>query len=155
MPKKILVSSCLTGKKCSYDGKTRTNNRIIELCVRRGCIDVCPEIEGGLGCPRERHEIDGGDGADVLEGRARVISLSGSDHTENFLKGAEATLKKALENGVSLAIMKARSPSCGAHKIHSGKFDGTLKSGSGVTTALLKRHDIRVFTEEEVEEGRF
>ncbi|MGB3082712.1 MAG: DUF523 domain-containing protein, partial [Candidatus Omnitrophota bacterium] len=61
----------------------------------------------------------------------------------------------ALENGVSLAIMKARSPSCGAHKIHSGKFDGTLKSGSGVTTALLKRHDIRVFTEEEVEEGRF
>jgi uncharacterized protein YbbK (DUF523 family) len=152
MPEKILVSSCLIGKKCSYDGEARTNDQVIELCARQNCIDVCPEIEGDLGCPRERHEIDGGDGADVLEGKARVISLSGSDHTANFLKGAETTLKMALESGASFAVMKARSPSCGVYKIHSGKFDGALRKGSGVTTALLKRHGIKVFTEEEAGE---
>lgn len=153
MPKKILVSSCLVGKKCSYDGEARTSSKVAELCSRCVCIDICPEIEGGLECPREIHEIADGTGEDVLDGKARVMSISGADHTNNFLKGAEATLRAALENGVSVAIMKARSPSCGTHNVYSGKFDGTLKDGSGVTAAILKRNGIKVFNESETEQA--
>ena len=153
MFKKILVSSCLIGKKCSYDGGSRTNESVKDLCSRYPCIDICPEMESGLGCPRESHEILGGTGGDVLDGRAHVLSISGNDHTRDFLKGAEAALHAARENEIELAIMKARSPSCGTHKIYSGKFDRTLKDGSGVTATLLKRNNIKVFNEEEAEEA--
>ena len=154
MPPKILVSSCLVGEKCAYDGKARTIGAIKELCDQFGCVRVCPEIAGGLGCPRGFHEISGGTGKDVLEGKARVLSFSGEDRTKHFVRGAEAALKKALQSSVSIAIMKARSPSCGRGRIYAGKFDGTLRNGNGVTTALLLRHGIKVFTEEEIEGAR-
>ncbi len=150
MPSKILVSSCLTGEKCAYDGKDRTVSAVRELCKRFGCVRACPEVDGGLGCPREFHEITGNTGEDVLDGKARVLSFSGEDRTEHFIRGAKAALKKALRNSVSIAVMKARSPSCGRGRIYSGKFDGTLCDGNGVTAALLMRHGIKVFTEEEI-----
>jgi uncharacterized protein YbbK (DUF523 family) len=153
MSKKILVSSCLIGKKCSYDGQARTSERVKELCSRYSCIDVCPEIEAGLGCPRESHEIKDGTGEDVLEGRSRVKSVSEKDHTEDFLKGARRALQIALKNEIPVAIMKARSPSCGVHRIYSGKFNGTLKSGSGVTSAILKRNGVKVFNEDETQQA--
>ena len=151
MSKKILVSSCLIGKKCSYDGEARTDSNVQSICKRHACVNVCPEVEAGLGCPRERHEISGGHGGDVLLGTAHVISQSGRDRTGTFLKGAELALKRAARNGVSIAILKSRSPSCGKHEIHAGKFDGTLCDGPGVTAALLKRNGIKIFTEKEIE----
>ncbi|MGB2629678.1 MAG: DUF523 domain-containing protein [Candidatus Omnitrophota bacterium] len=154
MPKGILVSSCLIGKNCSYDGGARTDIKVFGLCERFDCVDTCPELEGGLGCPREIHEISGGNGDDVLEGRARVMSFSGADRTGNFIEGAESALKKALENQISVAIMKSKSPSCGKYKIYSGKFDKTLRDGCGVTTALLCRNGIKVFTEKEIKAVR-
>ena len=149
--KKILVSSCLIGKKCAYDGLDRLEETVKDLCVSYGYIDVCPEVEGGLGCPRERHEICGGDGSSVLDKRASVLSGSGEDRTEEFISGAYKALEKAYDNSIEIAILKEKSPSCGKYNIHAGKFDGTLKPGSGVTGALLMRKGIKVFTETEVE----
>ncbi len=152
---KILVSACLIGKKCAYDGKARTSGSVKELSERFGRVAVCPEMEGGLGCPREIHEIVDGTGEDVFEGRARVISRSGKDRTAEFTQGAKAALKASKKNSISVAIMKSHSPSCGKHKIHSGNFDGELRDGPGVTTALLMRNGVKVFTEKEAESAGF
>jgi uncharacterized protein YbbK (DUF523 family) len=149
---KILVSSCLIGKKCAYDGEARTSTAVKECCETYGYIPICPEMEGGLGCPRERHEIVGGSGSDVLDGRARVISISGKDMTDNFFSGAERTLKTAKANAIKVAVLKSRSPSCGKNIIHTGNFDGEAREGCGVTTALLVRNGIKVFTEKEIDE---
>jgi uncharacterized protein YbbK (DUF523 family) len=153
MSKKILVSACLIGEKCAYDGEARTSERVKDLCERFGCVAVCPEVDGGLGCPREMHQISGGSGEEVLDGRARVISRSGKDRTDEFMRGAEVALKASKDNSISIAIMKSHSPSCGKHEIHSGNFDGDLREGSGVATSLLKRNGVKVFTEHETEEA--
>jgi len=147
MPQKILISSCLTGEKCAYDGKARTDKKLIRALAGHELIRVCPEMFGGLGTPRERHEITDGTGEDVLLEKARVISASGKDRTESFIRGAQKTLETARQNGIKVAILKSRSPSCGTHTVFSGKFDGSLKEGAGVTTALLHRHGIQIYTE--------
>lgn len=149
--KRILISNCLLGEKCAYDGEARTSKSILKLSEKNICIPVCPELSGGLGCPREKHEILEGSGDNVLDGNARVFSVSGEDHTEEFVQGAEDVLKEALDNGASIAVLKTHSPSCGKYQIYSGKFDGKLHDGSGVAAALLKRHGIKVFTEKEIE----
>ena len=151
MSKKILVSSCLLGAKCAYDGKSRFVGQVKEICEKFGCVEVCPEMDGGLGCPRERHEITGGTGDDVLDGRARVMSSSGKDSTLAFVRGAECALKEAKRSGAKIAIMKSHSPSCGKSEVFAGDFDGEMREGCGVTTALLKRNEIEVFTEKEID----
>lgn len=151
MSAKILVSSCLIGKECAYNGASRTSEAVKELCAA-GYIPVCPEVDGGLGCPRERHEIVGGSGLRVLEGNARVISESGRDRTSNFLRGAELALRAAKEHRINVAIMKSRSPSCGKNIIHAGTFNGQVRQGCGVTTALLQKNGIKVFTEKEIDD---
>jgi len=138
-----------------------------ELCGSYRSFDVCPELAGGLTCPRERNEITGGTGRDVVEGRARpvknfkeiyngarVLSSSGADNTEKFLRGSRKAVEVALANKVEVAILKSRSPSCGKYKIHAGTFDGTMRLGEGVTAALLMKHGVKVFTEHEVEEAK-
>jgi uncharacterized protein YbbK (DUF523 family) len=109
-------------------------------------IPVCPEESGGLPTPRPPAEIVGGDGNDVLDGTAKVMTDDGTDVTEAFLKGAHHALEAAQSNGATHVILKARSPSCGCGDIYDGTFSGTLTSGDGVTTALLKRHGIIVTT---------
>ncbi|MFH1310300.1 MAG: DUF523 domain-containing protein [Candidatus Omnitrophota bacterium] len=153
MTVRIIVSSCLVGKKCAYDGLARENKAVKDLCSRFGYIDVCPEIEGGLQCPREIHEIESGDGLDVLNAKSRVKSCSGKDSTEGFILGAKSTLAKAQKNHIKVAVLKARSPSCGNGLVYSGKFDGKTRKGNGVTTALLLRHGIFVFTEDNLKEA--
>lgn len=148
---RILVSSCLIGKKCSYDGLDRFSEKVSGLCARYGCVDVCPEVAGGLPIPREAHEIVGGDGEDVLAGRCRVMGISGEDVSSQFIKGAERALEKAVQSGALIAILKARSPSCGRGKIYAGSFDRKLKEGNGVAAALLGQNGIPVFSEEETE----
>ncbi|MFH1847479.1 MAG: DUF523 domain-containing protein [Candidatus Omnitrophota bacterium] len=151
MPGKILVSKCLIGTPCAYDGKDRLDLSVAKICNFFGYLDVCPETEGGLPCPRESFEIRGGTGEDVLDGKARVVSVSGRDCTRNFLKGAEIALRKVLEYKIRTAIFKARSPSCGKCAIYSGFFDGSIKPGNGVTTALLLRNKVKVYSEEDLD----
>jgi uncharacterized protein YbbK (DUF523 family) len=110
---------------------------------------VCPEVDGGLGTPRPAAEIEGGDGADVIAGRARVVTADGDDVTDAYLKGAERALAVARETGATTAILKARSPSCGEGSIYDGTFSRTLEEGDGVTAALLKAEGIDVLSDEE------
>lgn len=149
---KILVSACLLGKKCSYDGRGREVKEVKDLSNSFELIDVCPEVLGGLPIPRPHSEIRGGDGKDVLEGKAKVLNERGEDVTEYFIKGAQTVLKIVKKNKIKFAIMKARSPSCGSKWIYDGSFSSTLKKGDGVTTALLKENGVSVYTEEEIEE---
>jgi len=110
----------------------------------RQLVSVCPEQLGGLPTPREPAEIQGGDGQDVLSGRARVRTARGRDLTDSFLRGARETLRIARECGCVGGLLKSRSPSCGVHQHYDGTFTGTLQPGPGVTAALLRRHDIVV-----------
>lgn len=139
-----IVSACLLGINCNYKGQGKPNEELIEEFKKGGTFPVCPEVMGGLAVPRDAAEIKGGDGLDVIEGRARVITLKGKDVTENFIKGAEATLKIAEMVGAEEAVLKTKSPSCGCGKIYDGNFSDTLIDGDGVTVALLKKNGIKV-----------
>jgi uncharacterized protein YbbK (DUF523 family) len=108
-----IVSACLAGKKVRYDGSSKTIGAVAEQFERCDAIAVCPERLAGLGVPRPQHEIVGGDGADVLDGRARVMDNKGNDRTAEFIKGAEETLRIANEWGIKEVIFAGKSPSCG------------------------------------------
>lgn len=146
-----LVSACLLGIKCRYDGGTKKNEILMKLASEGKVIPVCPEQLGGCPTPRSQSEVTGGTGADVLCGRCSVTSREGRDVSEYFVKGAEETLKLALACGVKKAVLKARSPSCGFGKIYDGTFSGVLKDGNGVAAELLSRNGIEVFSEENTE----
>ena len=150
MPSVFLASSCLVGKECSYDGKHRKCDALLEFLKNHQCVDVCPEVACGMSSPREIHEIVGGTGDDVLDGKARIVSASGVDRTKDFIRGAEEALEVAKKNGATCAILKAKSPSCGKGRVYDGTFSSILRDGHGVTCALLIRHGIKVFTENEL-----
>jgi len=144
----ILVSSCLAGLKVRYNGSDSLNNCIQKLFLEEKAITVCPELLGGFLTPREPAEIVGGDGEDVLDGKAIVLEKSGRDVTDLYIKGAYVTLKKAQELGATTIILKEYSPSCGSSMIYNGEFKGKKVLGVGVTTALLKRNGLTVISEE-------
>ena len=140
----IIVSRCLLGHKCRYDGGSKPNTEVIKLLKANDFVGICPECLGGLEIPSPPAEISGGDGEDVLNGRARVKDLCGRDVTEQFLQGAYAALEIARAAGAMTALLKSKSPSCGAGEIYDGSFTGTLREGVGVAAALLKREGIEV-----------
>ncbi len=111
---------------------------------------MCPEEEGGLATPRPAAEISGGDGSDVLDGRARVLTGAGEDVTNVYLEGARIAVERAREEGCTAAILKARSPACGCGHVYDGTFSRSLTSGDGVTAAALKRTGIDIWTEEQL-----
>lgn len=139
MKEKILISACLLGFDCKYNGG---NNRMADaeiaaLRERFELIPVCPECCGGLPTPRTPSERLGD----------RVVSKTGADVTEQFEKGARAALGLTRHFGIKTAILKANSPSCGSGTIYDGSFTGTLVPGDGVTAELLKKHGIKVTDE--------
>lgn len=137
----ILVSACLAGVRCRYHGGSSEKEGIRALVEAGMAVPICPEELGGLGTPRPRAEIKGGNGLNVLDGRAKVIDEHGRDVTARFLHGAEAALKAALASGAKKALLKEKSPSCGSTFIYR---NGRLVKGLGVTAALLRRHGIEV-----------
>ena len=143
---KVAVSACLLGINCRFDGGNRKNKDAVEKSRTHDLIPICPEEAGGLPTPRPPVEIVGGDGYDVLDGKAKVLTADGHDKTAEFLKGAQQALELVQAQGVKCVILKAKSPSCGCGKIYDGTFSGTLISGDGVTTALLKRHGIEIIS---------
>ncbi len=140
----VLVSACLAGCRCRYDGGASPRAQIGRLVASDRAVLVCPEEDGGLGTPRPPAEIVGGDGHDVLAGRARVITDAGEDVTEAYLAGAEKALAAARASGATTAILKARSPSCGKGEIYDGTFSRTVSAGDGVTAALLVANGVEV-----------
>lgn len=150
--KQIAVSACLAGFCTKYNGGHNKDRRIKQLVDEGKAIVVCPESASGLPIPRLPSEIVGGDGEDVLDGKAKVFSKDGKDLTAEFIRGAEKTLERVRQAGVSVVILKERSPSCGVNMIYDGTFQGGRKPGSGVAAALLKRHGYTLYTEEDSDE---
>jgi uncharacterized protein YbbK (DUF523 family) len=139
-----LISACLAGIPCRYDGQAKGSAVMMELEKSGQVRTFCPETLGGLEIPRVPSEIVGGDGNDVLDGKAKVMSRDGVDVTAAFIRGAEAVLALCRKFGVDEVLLKSKSPSCGVGRIYDGSFTGTLHSGDGVTAALLKRNSIIV-----------
>lgn len=138
---KIIVSACLLGENCKYDGTNNFNENISALSEKFELIPICPEYFGGLLIPREPSEIKNG----------RVINRLGEDVTAQFEKGADDALYIANENNVLYAVLKERSPSCGFRQIYNGTFTKTLTYGNGVAADLLYNNGIRIFGETEIE----
>lgn len=136
-----LVSACLLGIRCRFDGVATPDETVVQLADSGGAVPVCPEQLGGLPTPRLRSEFRGGDGRAVLDGRAQVVAEDGTDVTEFFERGAQETLAIALRCGATRAVLKERSPSCGLTQVY---IDGRLTDGMGVTAALLAREGIEV-----------
>ncbi|MBY0378661.1 MAG: DUF523 domain-containing protein [Gammaproteobacteria bacterium] len=152
----ILISACLLGNKVRYDGKDSFCDHPIlqQWQQEQRLIILCPEMAGGLPTPRPACQIVGsGGGSAVLARTARVISDKGNDSTECYLKGAHKALELAQTHAITMAILKARSPSCGNSLIYDGSFSKNLIVGQGVTAALLTQHGFKVFNEEQLEEA--
>lgn len=136
----LLVSACLLGIPCRYDGAEKEYEGIRELMKHHVLIPVCPEQLGGLATPRLPAERVGN----------QVVNREGEDVTAGFLKGAELALRLAKLYDCKYAILKQRSPSCGSEQIYDGSFTGRLTEGDGMTAELLKKHGIQVIGENDL-----
>jgi len=140
MKEKILISACLLGEKVRYDGKGTPVSEMEQLQEKFDLIPLCPEVQGGLPVPRDPAEIRNG----------LVLTREGKDVTDSFRKGAQMTLACCQESGITRAILKARSPSCGRDLIYDGSHSGRLTEGHGLTCALLLENNIQVYTENDI-----
>jgi uncharacterized protein YbbK (DUF523 family) len=145
----IGISACLGGVLCRYDGKEKAVPQLKQLVEEGKAIMVCPEVLGGLATPRDPAEIVGGDGFDVWNGQARVVTCSGEDVTEAYQRGAITAFQKLSEAQVELVILKAKSPSCGHGMIYDGSFSGKNKNGFGVASAYFLQQGLSVLSDEE------
>lgn len=138
----VLVSACLLGEACRYDGRHNRDAALERELEARNehAVPFCPEEHGGLGTPRPAAWLDAG-AADVLDGRARVLTEAGTDVTREFRAGAEGALAVCREQRIAKAYLKERSPSCGCAHTHVG---GRLVAGSGLTSELLRRNGVAV-----------
>jgi uncharacterized protein YbbK (DUF523 family) len=139
---KILISGCLLGAKVRYNGEDKLiEHQLVNQWIKEGrFVSVCPEMAGGLPTPRPAAEMTG----------HQVLTKQGADVTAEFQKGAEIALRLCQQHGIKLAILKARSPSCGNEAIYDGTFSGRTIPGQGVTAALLTEHGIQVFNEDQL-----
>ena len=136
----ILVSACLCGVNCKYNGKNNLNEECLELLKKGEALLVCPEQLGGLQTPRNPSEIR------IIDGETKVFMNDGTDVTENYKRGAEEVLNLAKKLNIKKAILKRKSPSCGCGEIYDGTFTNTLTKGNGITASLLLENGIEVET---------
>ena len=141
---KILVSRCLLGEPCRYDGRSKPVEALLTL-ARQGhiLVPVCPEEDGGLPTPRPPAEI---------QEDGRVVNRAGIDVTAEYRAGAERALKLAREHGCTVAVLKEKSPSCGNRQVYDGSFSGKLVEGQGITARLSEENGIRVLGESQLNE---
>ncbi|MEX5361953.1 DUF523 domain-containing protein [Pseudomonas guariconensis] len=152
---RVLVSACLLGQPVRYDGRDSGHPDLLQRWQAEGrVVPLCPEVAGGLPTPRPPAEIPGGQGAAVLDGQAQVVTVTGLDVSEAFLAGARQALALVREHGIRVAVLKAGSPSCGNRLTYDGTFSGVKVPGEGVTTALLRREGVLVFSELELEDAQ-
>ena len=139
---RILISACLLGCRCRYDGATQPLDRAAELAERHTLVPVCPEQPGGLATPRPPAERQGD----------RVVTREGADVTAQYRRGAEEALRLCRLFDCQAAVLKERSPSCGCGAVYDGTFTGTLTAGDGVTAELLRAAGIPVYGESRLDE---
>ena len=142
MKEKLLISACLCGKHTKYDGGNNLIKRLDELEEKYELYVVCPEVDGGLNIPRVPSEIIGD----------KVLNKELIDVTNEFNNGALNALNIVIKNDIKKALLKDGSPSCGVNLIYDGTFSGNKINGSGVTTKILKKHGVKVYSENEIDE---
>ncbi len=140
MKEKVLISACLLGTPCRYDGASKPCRIPDEIISKYDLIPFCPEVAAGLSTPRLPCEIQNG----------RVIRSDGKDLTTEYQLGAEKALQTVREHQCKFAILKEKSPSCGKRFRYDGSFQGKLVKGCGITCALLEEHQIKVLSEEDI-----
>ncbi|MCX7903883.1 MAG: DUF523 domain-containing protein [Caloramator sp.] len=145
----ILVSACLCGVNCKYDGGNNFNEFLYQKLKEGKLIPICPEQLGGMTTPRPPSEIIGS-AEDVLEGKGQVVNIKGEDVTKFFIKGAYETLNIAKAFNCKAAILKSKSPSCGKGCVYDGTFSNKLKEGNGITAELLLKNGVEVVDEKDV-----
>ncbi len=139
MKEKILVSACLVGENCRYDGKNQKSSDILKLTKYYDLIPMCPEVSGGLKTPRRPSEIQG----------TKVVMDNRRDVTDNYHDGAYWASQIVRMYHIRLAILKEKSPSCGVHLIYDGTFSGKTIEGKGITTRKLESMGVKVINEDE------
>ncbi len=137
----LLVSSCLMGINCKYNGQNNFSKEIINLKDRFDFILICPEVLGGLGIPREKSEVV----------NDKVMTITGVDVTDKFKNGALMALDIAMKHNCKKAILKSKSPSCGKSFIYDGTFSNTIINKDGVCAKMLKENNIEIYTEKELD----
>ena len=154
MSSKVLISRCLLGHRVRYDaGASGPYDQLAKWQDEGRVIALCPEVAGGLPIPRAAAEIPGGQGLDVLNGSAQVITTEGENVTVAFVSGANQALALVKQHNIRIAVLKANSPSCGNRLTYDGTFSGTKVEGQGVTAALLSAAGVQVFSELELTEA--
>ena len=138
---KILVSACLLGLRCRYDGQSKPNAKVLALGEMHTLVPCCPEQLGGLPTPRSPSEWQG----------ERIVNKAGQDVTEQYLRGGEEAVRLARTLGCQAAVLKERSPACGSREIYDGSFTGALRPGKGSAAKALEAAGIPVFGESELE----
>ena len=138
----VLISRCLLGINCRYDGKNNEIKNLKEKFPQINFIDVCPEVDSGMKTPRKPCEIK----------NSKVINIDGEDFTKNFKKGGEIALRICKKNKIKLALLKAKSPSCGKDLIYDGNFNRNLIKADGITCQILKENGIIIFSEKELDD---
>lgn len=136
---KIMVSACLLGKRCKYNGGDNYHQGVINFCKGKEIIPVCPEIAAGMPCPRPPVEIVDG----------KVTDCHGKDVDAKYRKGVEKVIEEIKDTPVVLAILKSRSPTCGVYEIYDGTFTGRKIKGSGILAEALRRKKIPLVDEED------
>ncbi len=151
---KILVSACLLGQAVRYDGGAHGPFAVLAQWQAQGrVLPLCPEVAGGLPTPRPPAEIIGGQGGQVLDGWVQVRSIEDVDVSAAFIAGAQSAVTLVRQHGIRIAVLKARSPSCGNLHSYDGSFSATLVAGEGVTAAALRRLGLLVFNETQLAEA--
>ena len=140
----IIVSACLVGINCKYNGDNNDNDKVKEYLKDKEYIIICPEQLGGLTTPRNPSEIIN------INGERKVFTCDSIDVTKNFINGAKESLKIAKIYNCKKALLKEGSPSCGCNFIYDGTFSGKKIPGQGITTTLFKENNIEVFSEKEL-----
>ncbi len=135
----ILISACLIGVPCRYDGESRSYPELEKLKEKYNLIPICPEVLGGLPVPRTASERQG----------EKVVNAKGEDVTENYKKGATASYELAQKYNCKIAVMKEKSPACATHMIYDGSFSRKLVFGLGVCAEHLKKKGLTVISEDE------
>lgn len=145
-----LISACLCGVNCKYNGANNFNEVCNELFKSGKAVLICPEQLGGLSTPRVPSELQG-DASEVINNRGKVITKEGLDVTKEFIKGAKEVVEIAKKLPISVAILKEGSPSCGVNCVYDGNFNGKKIKGRGITAEMLNEMGIKVLSEKDLE----
>jgi len=143
---KILISACILGENCRYDGKNCSQQFLINANVE--WLPVCPEVQGNLETPRAPAELQG-NAEEILRGNSRILNNVGEDVTSNFINGTKKCIEIANRENITFAILKSRSPSCGVGEVYDGSFSGNLTKGDGLFSHLCQKNGIKIVSSDD------